>query len=155
MLPDQLITRPPALFDLALPYPISPRHTSWLPWFFYCQGGFSKDIRFDCFSIAVALPCLWPDTKQLKKTLDKFFYWNQVRLNIQTSIIWALILWVRIHLKRKTENRSLQFQCLINNPMSLGVFDISISHIDYRCIDTFWKYRYRYGHSWKYRYRYR
>ena len=25
----------------------------------------------------------------------------------------------------------------------LGVFDISISHIDYRYIDTFWKYRYR------------
>ena len=26
----------------------------------------------------------------------------------------------------------------------IGVFDISISHIDYRYIDTFWKYRYRY-----------
>ena len=26
----------------------------------------------------------------------------------------------------------------------VGVFDISISHIDYRYIDTFWKYRYRY-----------
>ena len=26
----------------------------------------------------------------------------------------------------------------------LGVFHISISHIDYRYIDTFWKYRYRY-----------
>ena len=25
----------------------------------------------------------------------------------------------------------------------VGVFDISISHIDYRYIDTFWKYRYR------------
>ena len=28
--------------------------------------------------------------------------------------------------------------------LCVGVFDISISHIDYRYIDTFWKYRYRY-----------
>ena len=41
----------------------------------------------------------------------------------------------------------------------VGVFDISISHINCRYIDTFWKYRYRYqyryDHSWKYRYWYR
>ena len=28
--------------------------------------------------------------------------------------------------------------------LSVGVFDISISHIDFRYIDTFWIYRYRY-----------
>ena len=45
-----------------------------------------------------------------------------------------------------------------HHPTALGVFDISISNIDYRYIDTFrkyrYRYRYRYGHSWKYRYRY-
>ena len=37
----------------------------------------------------------------------------------------------------------------------VALFDISIWHIDCRYIDTFEKYRYRYGHFWKYRYRYR
>ena len=35
----------------------------------------------------------------------------------------------------------------------LALFDISISNIDCRYIDSFEKYRYRYGHFWKYRYR--
>ena len=35
----------------------------------------------------------------------------------------------------------------------LALFDISISDIDCRYIDTFKKYRYRQGHSGKYRYR--
>ena len=35
----------------------------------------------------------------------------------------------------------------------IALFDISISNIDCRYIDTFEKYRYRYGHFWKYRYR--
>ena len=37
----------------------------------------------------------------------------------------------------------------------VALFDISIWHIDCRYINTFEKYRYRYGHFWKYRYRYR
>ena len=39
----------------------------------------------------------------------------------------------------------------------VALFDISISNIDCRYIDTFkkyrYQYRYRYGHFWKYRYR--
>ena len=35
----------------------------------------------------------------------------------------------------------------------VALFDISISNINCRYIDTFEKYRYRYGHFWKYRYR--
>ena len=37
----------------------------------------------------------------------------------------------------------------------LSLFDISISNIDCRYVDTFEIYRYRYGHFWKYRYQYR
>ena len=46
-----------------------------------------------------------------------------------------------------------------DSQVGVALFDISISNIDCRYIDTFEKYRYwywyRYGHSWKYRYRYR
>ena len=35
----------------------------------------------------------------------------------------------------------------------LALFDIALSNIDCRYIDTFEKYRYRYGHLGKYRYR--
>ena len=47
----------------------------------------------------------------------------------------------------------------IKNWSPIALFDISISNIDCRYIDTFDKYRYRYwyryGHFWNYRYRYR
>ena len=86
-----------------------------------------------------------------------FFNLHFVKMKLLSGILLRIIVMVMIiHCLSKRPIKLAfpgQHSCLAGCQEAL--FDISIWHIDCRYIDTFEKYRYRYGHFWKYRYWYR
>ena len=71
----------------------------------------------------------WPSTKKLKAKMK--LKWHHLMLTSSH----CSCMYVKVYCG------SVQYGL---HAVCIGVFDISISHIDYRYIDTFWKYRYRY-----------
>ena len=78
---------------------------------------------------------IWIDRPSHRMSCIPYFPLKMTSHLLDSSLDWDVLKWF------ESDYASYQH-------VSTGVFDISISHIDYQNIDTFWKYRY--DHYWKY-----